>query len=224
MLAIDEALTVIAKLIEQSQRSGAPIHDTIVVVGGTALSAHGIRDLSEDVDLYVKTFSDDVVFQVERELRESYGPAFKLDVTAMENLWGFILLRDIDEHSLTYRTLEAAGRSFTIKALSIEDLFLLKLNAGREKDRQDLPLIAAKTTPEALIERFNVVVQWHGNKPAVPGYADEFVRQLAACYALAPVQVIPRLKLPKFVESMLWETYYPTPDHRPEVSTLPPTS
>jgi hypothetical protein len=122
VLAIDEALTVIAKLIEQSQRSGAPIHDTIVVVGGTALSAHGIRDLSEDVDLYVKTFSDDVVFQVERELRESYGPAFKLDVTAMENLWGFILLRDIDEHSLTYRTLEAAGRSFTIKALSIEDL------------------------------------------------------------------------------------------------------
>ncbi len=100
-----------------------------------------------------------------------------------------------------------AGRSFTIKVLSVEDLFLLKLNAGREKDRQDLP----------LIERFNVVVQWHGNKPAIPGYADEFVRQLEACYALAPVQVISRLKLPKFVESMLWETYYPTPNHRPDV-------
>lgn len=207
MLAIAEALTVIARLIEQSQRSGEPIHDTIVVVGGTALSAHGIRNLSEDVDLYVKTFSDDVVFQVERELKESYGPAFKLDVTATENLWGFILLRDINEHSPTYRTFEVAGRSFTIKVLSVEDLFLLKLNAGREKDRQDLP----------LIERFNVVVQWHGNKPAIPGYADEFVRQLEACYALAPVQVISRLKLPKFVESMLWETYYPTPNHRPDV-------
>lgn len=216
MLAIDDALTAIAKLIEQSERSGEPFHDTIIVVGGTALSAHGIRNLSEDVDLYVKAFSDDVVFQVERELKERYGPGFKLDVTATENLWGFILLRDINEYSPTYRTLEAVGRSFTIKALSVEDLFLLKLNAGREKDRQDLPLIAAKTTPEALIERFNVVVRWHGNKPAIPGYADEFVRQLEACYGLAPVQVIPKLKLPKFIESMLWETYYPTPDHQPE--------
>ena len=32
VLAIDEALTVIARLIEQSERSGEPIHDTIVVV------------------------------------------------------------------------------------------------------------------------------------------------------------------------------------------------
>lgn len=137
-----------------------------------------------------------------------------MTATESVNLWGFILLRDINEHSPTYRTLDVAERSFTIKALSVEDLFLLKLNAGREKDRQDLPLIAAKTTPEALIERFNVVVQWHGNKPAVPGYADEFVRQLEACYALAPVQVISKLKLPKFVESMLWK-----PDIRPR--TIP---
>ena len=32
MLAIGEALTVIARLIEQSERSGEPIHDMIVVV------------------------------------------------------------------------------------------------------------------------------------------------------------------------------------------------
>lgn len=213
MLAIDEALRVIVRLIERSQQASEPIDHTIIVVGGTALSAHGIRNLSEDVDLYVQTFSDDVVFQVERELIEIYGPAFKIDVTATENLWGFILLRDIEEHSPTYKMLEVAGQIFTVKALSIEDLFLLKMNAGREKDRQDLPLIAARTTPEALIQRFNVIVQWHGNKPALPGYADELVRQLEICYALEPKQVISELKLPKFVASILWETYYPTPDN-----------
>ncbi|MFZ1828011.1 MAG: hypothetical protein WAW42_04435 [Candidatus Competibacteraceae bacterium] len=213
MLAIDEALSVIVRLIERSQQAGEPIDHTIIVVGGTALSAHGIRNLSEGVDLYVQTFSDDVVFQVERELVEIYGPAFKIDVTATENLWGFILLRDIEEHSPTYKMLEVAGQTFTVKALSIEDLFLLEMNAGREKDRQDLPLIAARTTPEALIQRFNVIVQWHGNKPALPGYADELVRQLEICYALEPKQVISQLKLPKFVASMLWETYYPISDN-----------
>ena len=127
-------------------------------------------------------------------------------------LWGRVL-RDIEEHSPTYKMLEVAGQTFTVKALSIEDLFLLKMNAGREKDRQDLPLIAARTTPEALIQRFNVIVQWHGNKPALPGYADELVRQLEICYALEPKQVISQLKLPKFVASMLWETYYPISDN-----------
>lgn len=211
MLAIDEALTVIAKLIERSLQVEEPIDHTIVVVGGTALSAHGIRNLSEDVDLYVKTFSDDIVFQVERELMEVYGPAFKIDVTATENLWGFILLRDIEKHSPTYKAIEVSGQIFIVKALSIEDLFLLKLDAGREKDRQDLPLIAARTTPEALIHRFNTIIQWHGNRPALPGYADELVRRMEICYGLEPKQVICQLKLPKFVENLLWETYYPTP-------------
>ena len=84
MLAIDEALSVIVRLIERSQQAGEPIDHTIIVVGGTALSAHGIRNLSEDVDLYVQTFSDDVVFQVERELIES--------MRSHSPLWNFLLV------------------------------------------------------------------------------------------------------------------------------------
>jgi len=37
MLAIDEALSVIVRLIERSQQAGEPIDRTIIVVGGTAL-------------------------------------------------------------------------------------------------------------------------------------------------------------------------------------------
>ncbi len=215
MLAIQDALTVIRKLIERSHALGAPIHDTIIVVGGTALGAHGIRAFTEDVDLYLKDFSDEAVFQLERELKPVYGEQFRLDVTATENLWGAILLRDIAEHSPVYQTLEAAGRLFVIKALSVEDLFLLKLSADREKDRQDLPLLAARTTAAALIARFNVVVPWHGQRPAVPRFADELVRQLERHYALTPQQTIPRLDLPKYMVEMLWDTYYPARDDRP---------
>jgi len=133
MLAIQDALTVIRKLIERSNALNAPIHDTIIIVGGTALSAHGIRAFTEDVDLYLKAFSDEAVFQLEQELKPVYGEQFRLDVTATENLWGAILLRDIAEHSPIYQILEVAGQSFVIRTLSIEDLFLVKLGADGRK-------------------------------------------------------------------------------------------
>ena len=221
MLAIQDALTVIRALIERCNQLGFPIHQTIVAVGGTALAAHGIRPESEDVDLYVRTFSEDAVFQLERELKPVFGEKFRLDVTATENLWGAILLRDIEEHSPVYQTLEVAGQSFIIKALSIEDLFLIKLSADREKDRRDLPLLAAKTTAEALIARFNVITPWHGNRPELPRYADEFARQLEKHYALAPSRSLPELKLPTFMLEMLWQAYYPEREEPPPSD--PPT-
>lgn len=215
MPTIQDALTVIRALIERSNTLGSPIHNTIIVLGGTALSAHGIRPESADIDLYVRTFSEDAVFQLERELKPVLGEKFRLDVTATENLWGVILLRDIDEHSPVYQTIEVAGQPFVIKALSIEDLFLVKLSADREKDRRDLPLLAARTTAEALIARFNVIAPWHGNRPELPRYADEFTRQLEKHYALPPSQSLPQLKLPKFMLEMLWQAYYPTPEEAP---------
>jgi predicted nucleotidyltransferase len=214
MLTIQDALTVIRKLAERSHALNAPIHDTIVVVGGTALSAHGIRAFTEDVDLYLKAFSDEAVFQLEQELKPVYGEQFRLDVTATENLWGAILLRDIAEYSPIYQIIKVAGQSLVIKMLSIEDLFLVKLGADREKDRQDLPLLAARVTAEALIARFNVVIQWHGQRPAVPRFADEFVRQLASRYGLEPAKSIPQLNLSPFIKDLLWQAYYPETDDR----------
>ena len=222
MLAIEDALSIIRRLIERSDRLGAPIHHTIVAVGGTALSAHGIRPESEDVDLFVRTFSDDAVFELERELRATHGESFRLDVTGTENLWGAILLRDIEERSPLYRALEVNGRAYAIKALAVEDLFLLKLSADREKDRRDLPLLAARTTPGALIERFNTLARWHGNRGAVLGYADEFVRRLETLYGLPPPEVIPQLHLPHHMQELLWESHSPTPDRDMADDLAPP--
>ena len=103
ILSIENALSIIRQLIERSEQLGAPIHHTIVAVGGTALSAHCIRPKSEVVDLYVRIFSDDAVFELEQELRAAHGENFRLDVTATENLWGAILLRDIEDRSPLYR-------------------------------------------------------------------------------------------------------------------------
>lgn len=125
------------------------------------------------------------------------------------------MLRDIEERSPLYRALEVNGRAYAIKALAVEDLFLLKLSADREKDRRDLPLLAARTTPGALIERFNTLARWHGNRGAVLGYADEFVRRLETLYGLPPPEVIPRLQLPHHMQELLWESHSPTPDRDP---------
>ena len=95
-------------------------------------------------------------------------------------------------------------------------LFLLKLSADREKDHRDLPLLAARTTADALMTRFNIVTQWHGNRPELPRFADEFARQLERHYALTPQRIIPQLNLPKFMVEMLWDTYYPEQDDPPQ--------
>jgi predicted nucleotidyltransferase len=215
MLSIDDALAAIRQLIEKTHQAGEFIDKVIILVGGTALAAHGVRDLSHDVDLFVKTFSEDIVFQLENELKPVYGETFRLDVTATENLWGFILVRDIEENSPTFKTIDIDKQVFNIKVLSVETLFLLKLSADRQKDRDDLPLLAAKTTPDALIERFNAISKWHGNPQALIGYADEFVRQMMILYTMPASDVMQKLLLPRFIKDMLWESYYPgdTPEN-----------
>ena len=210
MLTIEDALAVISRLIQKSRAAGELIDNVIVMVGGTALAAHGVRALSHDIDLFVKTFSEDTVFELEHELKQVHGETFRLDVTATENLWGFILVRDIDENSPVFRNITIDGQAFTIRMLSIETLFLLKLSADRQKDHDDLPLLASRTSPDALIKRFNVISKWHGNRPALAGYADEFVRRLTTFYAVSAHDVIRQLQLPRFIEDMLWESYYPS--------------
>lgn len=60
----------------------------------------------------------------------------------------------------------------------------------------------------------------HGQRPAVPRFADEFVRQLERYYTLPPRHVIPQLKLPNFMVEMLWDTYCPEPADRRLVERL----
>jgi len=220
-----QTLQVVQELLERHDRAGLLTRDPgVVLVGGNALMAHQIRMASGDVDLYFPQYSADIVREVEREGQVIYGPDFRLDVTATENLWGMVLIRDIDADSIDVQkdVISTPGpwamgptmsgpqcKNWHLKALSLETLFLIKLDAGREKDLGDLPLIAAKTTVERICRRFGVLVPWHGMPQAVPGYADRLVQKLHTLYAVPESDIVARIRptLPRFIGAMLEETY-----------------
>jgi hypothetical protein len=145
----------------------------VVLVGGTALAAWRIRAHSHDVDLYLPEISADAVEIVEDEFRASHGASFRLDVTTGENVWGSILVRDIASSPML-----GTVAGLELRALRIEDLFLLKLASGRARDLADLDLIAARTTADVLIGRWNQLIKWHGDRHAILGFADALVVQL----------------------------------------------
>ncbi len=201
-------LKVIRRLLETAESRGMPFQEPIVMVGGTAMTAHDIRKMSYDVDLYIRDFHDDIVYQVEREFKSEYGPNFKIDVTSVENIWGGIMLRDIGQSEPDH-VMRVGDRDVTIRKLSPEDLFLIKLDTGREKDRNDLAVLYEKTDSDRLIERFNAIWKWHGNRDAVLGYADSFVSVLRRLGAQNPADVISRLKLPAYMMDSLNDAWNP---------------
>jgi hypothetical protein len=174
-----------------------------VLVGGTALAGWRIRAYSHDVDIYMPEISADAVELVEQELRARYGATFRLDVTTGENLWGSILVRDIGSSPVLGTIAE-----LELRALRIEDLFLLKLASGRTRDLEDLELIAPRTTPDALVDRWNQLSKWHGDRHAILGFADALVDQLRRRFGCDPVAIIARLAVTAGHRALLLETHH----------------
>lgn len=198
----EQALECIRAVLERHMEKHGDAPPFLVIVRGTALSAHGIRTLSTDVDYYSPVIDDELVNDVEREMKQTYGRDFKIDATPTENLWGPIIFRDIAQ-SQEHDTLEVRGMKVPILKLSVEDLAMVKLVADRPKDREDLPLIARRTTPDALIERFNTVVKWHGDRNAIMAFADGFVEYLCREFDSEPASAIEKISVPDFIKEML---------------------
>jgi hypothetical protein len=178
------------------------LRSPIVLVGGTALAGWKIREHSRDVDIYMPEISPDAVEVVEQEFRARYGDRFRLDVTTGENVWGSILLRDIASSPL----LGAVG-GLELRALRIEDLFLLKLTAGRSRDLTDLDLLAPQTTADALVDRWNQLIKWHGDRNAILGFADTLVVQLRRLFGCEPLATIGRLAVTAGQRELLLDVY-----------------
>ena len=202
LLSYDDALIVIARLVEVARSRGERLRSPIVLVGGTALAGWRIRAYSHDVDIYMPEISADAVEIVEKELRARYGPTFRLDVTTGENVWGSILLRDIGS-SPVLGTID----DLELRALRVEDLFLLKLASGRERDLDDLELIAPRTTANALVARWNQLIKWHGDRHAILGFADALVDQLRQRFGCDPLEIIGRLEVTAGHRALLLEAY-----------------
>lgn len=205
-IGLEQAMAAIEMVLRRTIMHGHPPPAFVVLVGGTALAAHGVRDQSKDVDFYAPEIDDGAVTETEQALRERFGPSFKIDATSVENLWGYILVRDISQ-SPSIGSLALPGGAVDIKALSLEDLFLLKLAAGRDKDRRDLPALAARVDAERMIRRFGQMARWHGNPPALPGLADEFVQQMSTLLGMDKTFVIENLTIPEHIKDMLREAH-----------------
>jgi hypothetical protein len=211
LLSFEDVVAVIRRLVEVSAQRGERLGSPIVLVGGTAMGAWGIRAHSYDVDLFVPEVPAEAVEQVEHELRARYGPTFRLDVTSGENVWGSILVRDITASP----KVGAIDDRIELRALRAEDLFLLKLASGRQRDLDDLDLLAPRTSTDALIVRWNQLVKWHGDRGAILGFADALVRQLSRLFAAAPETVIARLDLTSGQRALLHDTYGEAADDDP---------
>jgi hypothetical protein len=205
-ISYQDILSIIKRLLMVAEEYNEPFGEPIVMVGGTAMTAHRIRKQSFNVDLYARIFSDDIIHQVEQEFREQFGSMFKIDVTSTENIWGMIMLRDIHK-SEPDTMIQVGDNQYTIQKLSYEDLFLLKLDSNRKKDQDDLPILYEKTNLDLLIKRFNIIVKWHGDRDSVLGYADSFVATMKKFGNHDPVDVISSLNLSKYMIALLYESW-----------------
>jgi hypothetical protein len=211
MLSYDDALVVIERLVDIARARGDVLRSPIVLVGGTALAGWQIRAYSHDVDLYMPEISSDAVEIVEQELRARYGDSFRLDVTTGENVWGSILLRDIASSPML-----GSVAGLELRALRIEDLFLLKLASGRAQDVSDLDLLAPRTSADALVARWNQLVKWHGDRHAILGFADALVVHLQRLFGCEPTVIIAQLDVTIGQRELLLDTYRDKdPDDQP---------
>ncbi len=206
LVTVLDALRVVQRLVDVSDARGEVMRGPVVLAGGSAMAALAIRPMSEDIDLWVASLSDQVVHDVEAELRATFGPAARLDVTSTENLWGVILVRDIATSPLVGEVVSRQG-PVEVRALRAEDLFILKVGAGRAKDRHDLRLLAMRTDPAGLVTRFNTLVAWHGDRGAVLGFADAFVAALVSHFGADPRGVIEDLEVPPYIRDALRESH-----------------
>lgn len=188
----DQALGIVRRLVQAAEEVGESLGSPIVLVDDTALVAHGLRAHCLDVCLFAPEVADESVRSAEQEVAARIGPSFKLDVTPGENLWGSILVRDIEESPDVERIRTPRGE-YVVRALRVEDLFLLKIAADRDKDRADLPALAAVTDTGSLIRRFNQLQAWHGDRSAVMGFADALVAALVRLHGADPATIIDQL-------------------------------
>src|ERR1700759_3133220 len=88
LLTLKDALDCIREIYGRHEALGKEVPSFVVLVGGTALAAHDVRDESEDVDFYAPTFDNDILQDAETRLKSRYGDTFKIDATSGENIWG----------------------------------------------------------------------------------------------------------------------------------------
>jgi hypothetical protein len=197
-LDLKDALKVIQDLLREQLRISGRLPETVVTVGGTALAALLIRERSSDVDLYMSEIDDTAIATVTKKYRARYGFGFKIDATPGNTLWGDFAINDIDQ-SPTVTTIQIDKYKVSIRALSPETLYLIKVAADRAKDRPDVPLIALKCSYDSLLQRALRLFPWYGDRSAFPEYVERLARAVARDFGRPTESVYADFKLSEVV-------------------------
>lgn len=138
------------------ERTGHPAR-TVILVGGSAMMAHGIKDESKDIDIYCK---DEGMIAIAREIEAETG--FMIDITSDKDLWNSdIIIHDIEEDAQLsdkfvikcHYNHDGSLFDSRVAAVSPETLFVIKAMSMRDQDRDDMLLLSKKTTPIKIMNR-----------------------------------------------------------------------
>ncbi len=175
-------------------RHGRP-PSLLIVVGGSAMVLRGLRERSEDVDLY---HPDEDFAPIASDLERRSG--LRIDVTHRKNLWGDLVIRDIEHDAEVLERVEIEGFSVDLAAISPQTLFVIKASSLREKDRSDLFLLAPVVTPQNVLARAQGLLEG----------LEDYLREDILCNLVSELQMVYETPLEEgwFREAgMLWERY-----------------
>ena len=182
------ALNVVGDLLRTHVARLGSDPGLVVLVEGTALAAHGVRATSEDVDLHMPEQDDAVVAEVAARHAPALGPAFRLDVTPSDTLWGRMPVRDIGCMPMVGEV--AAGRFLVpVRALDLATLYVLKAAANRPKDVEDLRAIAPRVWKAGLLARATTMVGWYGDRGRIVPFLDALVSALSLDFGMDAADV-----------------------------------
>lgn len=160
MINQDDLKNIISLLNQRYlERTGSPAQ-TVILVGGSAMMAHGVKNESKDIDIYCK---DADMINIAKEIEVETG--FMIDVTPDKDLWNDdIIIHDIEEDAQSSDRFVISGYDSHVAAVSPETLFVIKTMSMRDQDRDDMLLLSKKTTPVKIMNRAATLLTKNASK------------------------------------------------------------
>lgn len=203
----DQLVDVLKDIIHEATQRGL-IRDIgeVVLVGGSALCARQIREHSLDIDLYAPARLLPLIAEIEEKWKPVFGEDFFIDVSTDEYMFGRIRVKDPASEGSAF-SLDYEGVRFDVRALTPETLFILKAEASREKDIQDLALISKHTSPERILDRFAIMAR---DNPVyeMRSLASTVLGEIQANYGIPVSSVwVDRMKFPSKIRAEVLEDF-----------------
>lgn len=126
---------------------------TVVAVGGTAMTLHGLKESTKDVDFCVQTKGD---WEAVKSAARRISSTFRLDLFQ----GGFIYTLQLpDDYAKKAQPIKAKLRNLEVRLLSPIDIIITKTARLNERDIEDIRAIVSKkrVNKKKLMQRFRLV-------------------------------------------------------------------